>query len=62
LNVPIEVAARRKPDTPSDQLRRKVAIVSQLKFPAVTRVIEINGSQPLERVLRDVKEALWPCL
>ena len=62
LNVPVEVAARRKPDTPPDQLRRKVAIVAQLTFPAVTRVIEINGAQPLERVLRDVKEALWACL
>ena len=62
LNVPVEVAARRKPDTPTDQLRQKVAIVSQLVFPAVTRVIEINGSQPLERVLRDVKAALWACL
>ena len=62
LNVPLEVAARRKPDTPLDQLRRKVEIVAQLKFPAVTRVIEINGAQPLERVLRDVKDALWMCL
>ncbi|HET7380061.1 MAG TPA: hypothetical protein VFJ24_08485 [Gaiellales bacterium] len=62
LNVPVEVAARRKPDTPPEQLRRKVEIVSQLTFPAVTRVIEINGSQTLERVLRDVKEALWACL
>ena len=62
LNVPVEVAARRKPDTPPDQLRRKVEIVSRLKFPAVTRVIEIDGAQPLERVLRDVKEALWACL
>jgi hypothetical protein len=39
-----------------------VAIVAQLTFPAVTRVIEIDGSQPLERVLRDVKAALWACL
>ena len=62
LNVPIEVAARRKPDTPTDQLRRKVEIVAQLAFPAVTRVVEINGAQPLERVLRDVKQALWECL
>jgi thymidylate kinase len=62
LNVPVEVAARRKPDTPPDQLQRKVEIVSRLKFSAVTRVIEIDGAQPLERVLRDVKEALWACL
>jgi hypothetical protein len=62
LNVPVEVAARRKPDTPLDQLRRKVEIVSQLKFPAVTRVVEINGAQPLECVLRDVQAALWTCL
>ncbi len=62
LNVPVEVAARRKPDTPLDQLRRKVEIVSQLKFPAVTRVIDVDGAGPLERVMRDVQTALWGCL
>ena len=62
LNVPVEVAARRKPDTPPDQLRRKVEIVSQLTFPPATRVIEINGAQPLERVLRAVQTELWGCL
>jgi thymidylate kinase len=62
LNVPVEVAARRKPDTPADQLGRKVEIVSQLQFPAVTRVIEIDGALPLEQVLREVKAALWACL
>jgi energy-coupling factor transporter ATP-binding protein EcfA2 len=62
LRVPLDVAARRKPDTPADQLRRKVEIVAQLTFPPVTRVVDIDGAQPLERVLCNVKEALWECL
>lgn len=62
LHVPVEVAAQRKPDTPLDQLRRKVEIVAQLRFPPTTRVVEIDAAQPLERVLHDVKQALWECL
>jgi hypothetical protein len=59
--VPANVAAGRKPDTPLDQLRRKVDIVAKLEFPAVTRIVEINAAQTLERVLLDVKQAVWEC-
>ena len=62
LRVPVDVAAQRKPDTPLDQLRRKVEIVDQLRFPPPTRVVDINAAQPLDQVLRDVKQALWTCL
>lgn len=62
LHVPVDVAARRKPDTPPDQLRRKVEIVDQLRFPPPTRVVEIDAAQPLDRVLQDVKRAVWECL
>lgn len=62
LHVPVEIASQRKPDTPLDQLRRKIAIVAQLRFPAPTRVVEIDAAQPFERVLQDVKQAVWACL
>jgi thymidylate kinase len=62
LHVPSEIAAQRKPDTPADQLRRKVEIVEQLRFPPTTRVVEIDAAQPLPDVLRDVKQAIWSCL
>jgi energy-coupling factor transporter ATP-binding protein EcfA2 len=62
LRVPVDVAAQRKPDTPLDQLRRKVEIVDQLHFPPPTRVVEINAALPLDRVLGDVKQAVWSSL
>lgn len=62
LHVPIEIAAQRKPDTPLDQLRRKIEIVAQLRFAPPTRVVEIDAAQPLDRVLQDVKQALWASL
>ena len=59
LHVPVDVATRRKPETALDQLRRKVDIVAQLHFPPTTRVVEVNAAQPLERVLLEVKQAIW---
>jgi hypothetical protein len=58
----VDIAARRKPDTPLDQLRRKVEIVSHLKFPPTSRVAEVDAAQPIERVLDEVKRAVWECL
>lgn len=62
LHVPVDIAARRKPDTPLDQLQRKVEIVANLRFPSTTHVAEINAAQPIERVLAAVKQAVWECL
>ncbi len=62
LHVPMDVAARRKPDTPLDQLRRKVDIVAQLQFPPATRVVEIDATQSLSQVVLQVKQAIWECL
>lgn len=62
LHVPVDIASQRKPDTPLDQLRRKVEIVSQLRFAPPTRVVEVDAAQPFEQVLRDVKQAVWSCL
>jgi thymidylate kinase len=62
LQLPVDVAAHRKPDTPLDQLQRKVEIVAQLQFPETTRVADINAALPLDRVLLLVKQAVWESL
>lgn len=62
LHVPVDIAARRKPDTPLDQLQRKVDIVAHLTFPPTSKVAEINAAQSIERVLAEVKQAVWECL
>jgi thymidylate kinase len=62
LHVPMDVAARRKPDTPLDQLRRKVDIVARLEFPPATRVVQIDATQSLAQVVLQVKRAIWECL
>ena len=62
LIVPFETARTRKPDTPPDQLRRKLEIVAALGYPAGTRVVEVDASQPLEAVLLDVKRIVWDSL
>jgi thymidylate kinase len=62
LHVPMDLATRRKPDTPLDQLRRKIDIVAGLQFPAATRVVEVDATQPLSQVVLQVKRAIWECL
>ena len=62
LHVPVDIAARRKPDTPLDQLQRKVEIVGHLTFPSTSRVAEVNAAQTIDRVLAEVKQAIWECL
>jgi hypothetical protein len=62
LRVPVDVAASRKPETPREQLYRKVDIIDRLTFPARTRVVDIDASQPLEVVQRLARNAIWECL
>lgn len=62
LNLPFQVARERKPDTPELQLKRKLELVPRLTWPEGTRVVEVDASQPLEAVLRDVKLAVWEVL
>jgi hypothetical protein len=59
LLVPFDVALARKSDTPTWQLRRKIAAVGALSFPRATRVVEINAAAPLPEVLLAVKRAVW---
>ena len=59
LIVPFETARSRKPDTPTHQLRKKLEIVSALRYPPAARVFEVDASRPLETVLLDVKRIVW---
>jgi hypothetical protein len=59
LHVSPEVASRRKPETPPEQLRTGIDMVRQLQFPATTRVLELDAEQPLDQVLLQAKRAVW---
>ncbi len=59
LHVSPDVALQRKPETPVDQVHRKVDVVRQLQYPPTTRVVDVDANQPLEQVLLQVKQAVW---
>lgn len=62
LHVSPEVASRRKPETPAEQVRRGVDLLERLRFPATTRVVDLNAEAPLSEVLLRAKQAVWDCL
>jgi hypothetical protein len=62
LHVSPEVASRRKPETPAEQLRTGIDMVRRLTFPPTTRVIDLEGEQPLETVLLQAKRAIWEAI
>src|SRR5690606_8813318 len=62
LPLSFSAASTRKPDTPEEQLQRKLEIVPRLTWPAGTRVVEVDASQPLNEVLKAVKLAVWDVL
>jgi thymidylate kinase len=62
LLLPATVALRRKPDTPVEQLKRKIQIVSALRYPPGTRVVEIDATRPLQEVVLRTKQAVWHAL
>lgn len=58
LHVSLQVALERK-RTPTEQLRTKIDVVRQLSYPPACRVVDVDATQPLDRVLAVVKEAVW---
>jgi hypothetical protein len=62
LIVPLPKARERRPNIALEQLARKAQEVETLNYPGAGRTVEIDASQPLERVLLDVKRAVWACL
>jgi len=59
LHIPAEVASRRKPETPREQIRTGLELLRRLRYPSPTRVVEVDASQPLARVVLEVKQAIW---
>lgn len=59
LHVSPEVASRRKPETPQEQLRTGIDMVKRMQFPGTTRVLDIDAEQPLDQVLLQAKRAVW---
>ena len=59
LHVSPEVASRRKPETPQEQLRTGIDMVRRLQFPATTRVLDMDAEQPLDQVILEAKRAVW---
>jgi hypothetical protein len=59
LHVSPETAAARKPETPADQVRQGIEVIRGLTFPPTTRVVDLDGEQPLAHVLLQAKRALW---
>ena len=62
LNVRPEVAMQRKPETPAEQVRQGIEVIRGLRFPPATRVVDLDGEQPLDQVVRRTKQAIWECI
>lgn len=62
LRVQPEVAARRRPTMPLERLQHGARTIASLRYPATTRVAEIDADEPLEQVVLAVKRAVWGCL
>lgn len=57
LNVSPETARKRKPEMPIKQFERRKAAIDELDFDTEHQVV--NAEQPLEEVIREVKEIVW---
>lgn len=62
LHIPAELAARRKPETPREQIRTGVELLRRLSYPGTTRVVDVDASQPLRQVILQVKRAVWDAI
>jgi thymidylate kinase len=59
LLVSPDVTLRRKPGMRPDDVRRRIEAVRQLAYPETAHVVEIDADAPLDRVLLQVKQAVW---
>ena len=62
LHVTPELAARRKPQAPREQILTGAELLSLVSYPATTRVVDIDASQPLGQVVLQVKRAVWDAI
>lgn len=59
LNLTAQVAVRRKPEMSLEECRRRIAVIEGLAYPAATRTIMLDATEPLEKVLLNLKNSIW---
>jgi thymidylate kinase len=62
LHVTPEVASRRRSETDLEYLAGRAEVIRALRYPSDTAVVEVNADQPMDRVLLEVKRAIWQAL
>ncbi len=62
LHVSVPVARLRKPGMDEDELQRRRAALVRLRFPAATRVVDVDADRPWEAVLLECKQEVWRSL
>jgi hypothetical protein len=62
LHVPPDVALQRKPESPREQVERGARLLRDLRWPATTRVVDLDATQPLAQVIVEAKRAVWSAL
>jgi hypothetical protein len=53
MTIDLDGLARRRPGMSVETIRKKQQGIAKIRFPAQTRVIDLNSDQPLELVVRD---------
>lgn len=59
LRITPEIAVARKPEMSESEVERRDGAIGSMTWPEETRVIDVDASQPLEEVLREVLVAIW---
>lgn len=62
LHLPPDIALRRKPETPPEQVAQGMELLRNLRWSAATKVVDLDATQPLEHVLLAAKRAVWEIL
>ncbi len=62
LRVSPEVAVVRKPGMRAEEIQRRLGALASLRYPAETRVVEVDADRPWEEVLLECKRRIWEIL
>ena len=61
LRVGAEAVSRREPDMNPRVVLQRIECLNELRFPGA-RVLSVDGAQPLEEVVSNVRRAIWDVL
>jgi thymidylate kinase len=62
LQVSPRVAVERKPEMRPEEIERRLAALASLRYPAGTRVADVDANRRPEAVLLDCKAGIWETL